>query len=210
MGQQAGYTLVELAISIAIISVLVVSALFGVQRIVDNNNVNAASQQVVLAGSNIKKFAAMLADKTFVDNTNVAANLGLWPDNITTKVNGSVTKITNPFGGNYFTASNAVDVGAVPAGGGYYIVISNVPSRVCASLAGMFGASAWQIVVNDETGPVSMAAPASAPAPAVSGGPTVTTNEVKLPGTDRINVANLTAACGTPAPRKTVFVFFPF
>ena len=44
--EQAGYTLVELAISIAIISVLVVSALFGVQKIVDNKNVKIGRAHV--------------------------------------------------------------------------------------------------------------------------------------------------------------------
>ena len=199
--EQAGYTLVELAISIAIISVLVVSALFGVQKIVDNKNVNAVSQHVTLANANIRKTSAMLADKLFVLNTNTAANLGIWPDNITTKVNGLVTQVTNPFGGNYFTATNNLDVGAVTAGNGYYIMITNVPDRVCASVAGMFGASAWQIVVNDETVPVGM------PVGPVSG-PTLTT-DVKQAGTDRINVANLNARCGSTAPRKTVHLYFP-
>jgi prepilin-type N-terminal cleavage/methylation domain-containing protein len=199
--QQAGYTLVELAISIAIISVLVVSALFGVQKIVDNKNVNAVSQHVTLANANIRKTSAMLADKLFVLNTNTAANLGIWPDNITTKVNGLVTQVTNPFGGNYFTATNNLDVGAVTAGNGYYIMITNVPDRVCASVAGMFGASAWQIVVNDETGPIGM--PTSA-----MNGPTLAT-DVKQAGTDRINVANLNTRCGSTAPRKTIYLYFP-
>ena len=60
LGKQAGYTLIELAITISIISVLVVSALFGVQKIIDNNNVNAASQQVSLANTNIAKFIIRL------------------------------------------------------------------------------------------------------------------------------------------------------
>lgn len=199
--QQAGYTLVELAISIAIISVLVVSAMFGVQKIVDNNNVNAVSQQVNLANANIRKTSAMLADKLFVLNTNTAANLGIWPDNITTKVNGLVTKVTNPFGGNYFTSTNNLDVGAVTAGNGYYIMITKVPDRVCASVAGMFAASAWQIVVNDETVAVGM------PVGPVSG-PTLST-DVKQAGTDRINVANLNTRCGSTAPRKTIHLYFP-
>ena len=127
MGQQAGYTLIELAIAISIISVLVVGALFGVQKIIDNKNVNLTSQHVSLASANIQKFAAMMADKSFPMNTNNAANLGIWPDNITTKVNGLVTNVANPFGGNYFTATSSADIGAVKAGNGYWIIITNVP-----------------------------------------------------------------------------------
>jgi prepilin-type N-terminal cleavage/methylation domain-containing protein len=201
IGKQAGYTLVELAISIAIISVLVVSALFGVQKIVDNNNVNAVSQQVSLANTNIQKFAAMLADKQFVLNTNTAANLGIWPDNITTKVAGLVTKVTNPFGGNYYTATSSVDVGAVTAGNGYYVIITNVPDKVCASVAGMFGASAWQIVIADEPTPVAM------PTAALSLGSQA--GDVKTAGNDRITLANLNTKCGTVAARKTIYVYFP-
>jgi prepilin-type N-terminal cleavage/methylation domain-containing protein len=203
MGQQAGYTLVELAISIAIISVLVVSALFGVQRIVDNNNVNATSQQVTLTSNNVKKFAAMLADKAFVNDTNTAANLGIWPDNITTKVNGLVTKITNPFGGNYYMAGNSADIGAVVAGNGYYIVITNVPDRLCSAVAGMFGASAWEIRITDEPTPFVM----------TTGAQNFAGNIVKRAGDDRIwfsgGSQSLSVACGTPAPKKTVFLFFP-
>ena len=200
LGKQAGYTLIELAITISIISVLVVSALFGVQKIIDNNNVNAASQQVSLANTNIAKFAAMLADKTFVTDTYVAANLGIWPDNILTKAAGLVTKVSNPFGGDFFTASNSAAVGAVPAANGYYIIITNVPDKVCASLAGMFGASTWEIRITDET--TTYAKPAAAMA-----SPTATV--VKAAGSDRITLASLNTACGTVAARKTVFLFYP-
>jgi len=199
--KQAGYTLIELAISIAIISVLVVGALFGVQKILDNNHVNATSQQVSLANTNITKFSTMLADKTFITDTNAAANLGIWPDNILTKdATGKVTKVTNPFGGNYFTASNSAAVGAVAPASGYYIYITNVPDKVCAAVAGMFGASTWQIRIADE------AAAIVAPTAAVS---ITAGTEVKAPGADRISFANLNTACGTAAARKTVYLFYP-
>lgn len=200
LGQQAGYTLIELAIAISIISVLVVSALFGVQKIIDNNNVNATSQQVSLATTNIAKFAAMLSDKTFVTNTNTAANLGIWPDNILTKAAGLVTNVANPFGGNFYTASNSAAVGAVAPGNGYYIYITNVPDKVCAAVAGMFGASTWEIRVADEAAAVAMPAAAVAIAAGLP---------VKAAGADRINLPNLNAACGTAAARKTVYLFYP-
>ncbi|PQA83443.1 hypothetical protein C5F52_08310 [Limnohabitans sp. TS-CS-82] len=201
LGQQAGYTLIELAIAISIISVLVVSALFGVQKIIDNNNVNATSQQVSLATTNIAKFAAMLSDKTFIKDTNVAANLGIWPDNILTKGGtGQVTNVANPFGGNFYTASNSAAVGAVAPANGYYIYITNVPDKVCAAVAGMFGASTWEIRVADEAAAVAM------PAAAVS---IAAGTAVKVAGTDRINLANLNSACGSVAARKTVYLFYP-
>ncbi len=201
LGQQAGYTLIELAIAISIISVLVVGALFGVQKIIDNKNVNLTSQHVSLANANIQKFSKMLADKSFPMNTNNAANLGIWPDNITTKVNGLVTNVANPFGGNYFTATSSADIGAVTAGNGYFVIITNVPDEVCAAVAGMFGASAWQIQIGDENGYYAM------PTTAIGGNTQPT--DVKLAGTDRINLANLNAKCGTAAPRKTIYLYFP-
>ena len=201
LGQQAGYTLIELAIAISIISVLVVGALFGVQKIIDNKNVNLTSQHVSLANANIQKFSKMLADKSFPMNTNTAANLGIWPDNITTKVNGSVTNVANPFGGNYFTATSSADIGAVKAGNGYFVIITNVPDKVCAAVAGMFGASAWQIQINDETTTLAM--------PTTPMGGNTQTTDVKFAGSDRINMANLNTRCSATAPRKTIYLYFP-
>jgi hypothetical protein len=39
-------------------------------------------------------------------------------------------------------------------------------------------------------------------------GPTLAT-DVKQAGTDRINVANLNTRCGSTAPRKTIYLYFP-
>lgn len=199
--KQAGYTLIELSISIAIISVLVVSALYGVQRITDNNKVNEVGQQVSVANTNITKFAAMLADKTFVKNTRTAADLGIWPDNILTKdANGKVINVANPFGGNYFTASNSAAVGAIAANSGYYIYVTNVPDQVCSALAGMLSASASEMRIADEVAAITM------PTAAVN---ITAGTSVKLIGTDRINLDNLNTACGTAAARKTFYLFYP-
>jgi prepilin-type N-terminal cleavage/methylation domain-containing protein len=133
LGKQAGYTLIELSIAIAIISVLIMSALFGVQKILDNNNADTAAQQVTLATANISKYATMLSDKTFVGKTADAAALGIWPENILTKVAGVVTKVSNPFGGEYIV---------MPAPNGYYIGITGLPNSGCLSLAASLNGSA--------------------------------------------------------------------
>jgi hypothetical protein len=65
----------------------------------------------------------------------------------------------------------------------------------------MFGASAWQIQVGDETATINM--------PTTPIGGNTQTYDVKLPGTDRINVANLKTKCASTAPRKTIYLYFP-
>jgi prepilin-type N-terminal cleavage/methylation domain-containing protein len=136
IGKQAGYTLIELSIAIAIISVLIMTALFGVQKILENNNADTTSQQVTLATANINKYATMLSDKTFVAKTADASALGIWPDNILTKVAGVVTKVSNPFGGEYIV---------MPAPNGYYIGITGLSSNGCLSVAASLSSTALTI-----------------------------------------------------------------
>lgn len=143
LGKQAGYTLIELSIAIAIISVLIMTALFGVQKVLDNSNTDTTAQQVTLANASINKYAVMLSDKTFVGTTAAAAGLGIWPDNLVTKTAGVVTKVSNPFGGEYVHLNGGT-------AGYYYIVITGVPLSACVATAASFANTAAQIDMDEE------------------------------------------------------------
>ncbi len=184
IGKQAGYTLIELSIAIAIISVLIMTALFGVQKILENNNVNTTSQQVTLATANINKYAVMLSDKAFVATTAGAAALGIWPDNIVTKnATGVVTKVSNPFGGEYLTATTA---------NGYYIAITNVPVSTCLATVAAFGNTA-SAIDTDETA-ISIATASIVP---------TTPKNAKALAEGKINQTNMATACAPSAATVT-------
>lgn len=145
LGKQAGYTLIELSIAIAIISVLVMTALFGVQKILDNSKADTTAQQVTLANANISKYSTMLSDTTFLGTAGGGAGLGIWPDNIVTKggtVAAPTYSIKNPFGGLYI-------VGA--AGTGYFIGITGVTQNACMSIAASLGTAAQTIDTDEAT-----------------------------------------------------------
>lgn len=67
--KQAGYTLIELSISVAIIAVLVMTGLYGVPRILDANKVTTLTQQVTLATANYSKIAAQTAGTAHLNTT---------------------------------------------------------------------------------------------------------------------------------------------
>ncbi|WP_310646367.1 type II secretion system protein [Limnohabitans sp.] len=139
IGKQAGYTLIELSIAIAIISVLIMSALFGVQKILDNNNADTTAQQVTAATANITKYATMMSDKLFLASVAAVAPMGVWPENVvlnTGTVAAPVWKLRNPFGGDYIVGSTTT---------GYFIGITNLSTNACLSLGASLNNAAMQI-----------------------------------------------------------------
>jgi len=193
--QQAGYTLIELSISIAVISVLVVSALYGVQKILDSNKVNQAVKQVSVANVNITKLVAMTNNKAVAQDTAQTINLGAWPDEITTPASGaSSTAIAkNPFGGDY-----KVLAAASPNNLTHYVIgIENVPAKLCAATASGMGAIAEHITVETTA---QTAAPSHGTAASLG-------STVKLSGV--FDASNLASKCGTSG-NKFIYLFMPF
>jgi len=193
--QQAGYTLIELSISIAVISVLVVSALYGVQKILDSNKVNQAVKQVSVANVNITKLVAMTNNKQVVDSVGQTINLGAWPDEIVVgAASGSSSGSTarNPFGGVYTV---------LPASSNdklthYVIGIESVPAKLCAATASGMGAIAEHITVesSQSTSPKY-------------GNSNTDGSTVKFSGV--FNAASLASQC-TGTGNKFIYLFMPF
>ena len=144
--QQAGYTLIELSITVAIIAVLVMTGLYGVPRILATNNGSKLTQQVALATANYSKVAAQSGtSKTFADSTTTTGiaslgQMGIWPDESLVKVSGAVARITHPFGGQIIskaiTATNALS--NMAADEGVWIRLDGIPQSQCFTVGSAF------------------------------------------------------------------------
>ena len=186
--RQAGYTLVELAITVSIIAVLIVGTLTGVQRLLRSNNSNSTLTQTQVAVTNIAKVVATAGQGVYggagqADGTNVLAQLGVWDPSAVT-LTGAVRTVSNPFSGSITVSPNTAIVGAVPtgsaAGTGYWYRIAGVPEDICPSLAGSFVNTAAGIYIQN------------APPADLS---LTTGTAYKTPGVAALNTTNLATAC---------------
>jgi prepilin-type N-terminal cleavage/methylation domain-containing protein len=210
--QQAGYTLIELSITVAIIAVLVMTGLYGVPRILDTNKVTTATQQIALASANYSKVAMSSTDLSWAtvggnySSTATAATtlaaVGVFPDEAVLKTTAGIPYgIQHPFGGLIYSKVNTTALaGTMGVGEGYILKLESVPSKNCFALASAFGSTALQIHV-DST--------ATGFIPATD--PTVSsTAPVKTAGSQLSN-ANLATACSTtPNSSKSIYLWYAF
>jgi prepilin-type N-terminal cleavage/methylation domain-containing protein len=103
--QQKGYSIIELSIALAIISIILVTALAGVQRILRSNSTNEDLKNINL-----------LASKLTVMLSNVPTTAGIVQANLVNlrvfegfRVNANV--VTNAFNGNITVAPNTAQLG---------------------------------------------------------------------------------------------------
>ncbi len=199
---QRGYSLIELSIAMAILSVIIVGSLTGVQRILANNRTNNVLQF-------IPRLNATLISGTLGGNggalitTNLATSLGAFEPNIVNGV-GAAQTVRNEYGGRYAVISNVAAVGAAAANGGYFVYISGVPNNVCPILAnglaaltdGMWIGLAGQLPLPGAAANAGQATPADA-------------QRVQIPG-GAFNVANVGTQCALNGETtKTITAFIP-
>lgn len=207
--KQAGYTLIELSISVAIIAVLVMTGLYGVPRILDANKVTTLTQQVTLATANYSKIASQTAGtlRTFSDSTasgSVASlgQMGVWPEETLVKTTaGAVSKITHPFGGGIQSKSNTNGLTNMAVDEGYFIRLDSVPLKNCFAITSAFlntAVTAWVTNSSTDTSftePTGVATPATSP---------------KVPG-GAISLSNLANQCvGTAGSTKSIYLGFAY
>lgn len=124
--QQKGYSIIELSIALAIISIILVTALAGVQRVLRSNNVNNDLRGLNLTAANLTTMyssqpnTAVLAMATLVD-------LRAFDGFVVDAVNDTVT---NAFGGRITVASNAAPIDGFPANSGFMFYSTNIKA-VC-------------------------------------------------------------------------------
>jgi prepilin-type N-terminal cleavage/methylation domain-containing protein len=172
---QSGYTLVELAISVAILSVLVVAGLKGVQSILTSGKVNDQVKTVAKLAATVNALFAS-SGTSGVTQTQML-NLGAW--DASKAINGN---ITSSFGSLETITPNANAIGVMAANSGFVYKISSVPQAACADLANGLSGFVYAMHVRS----ASSAAPAD----------WVTDNSVvKVPGNANMTLANLANSC---------------
>jgi prepilin-type N-terminal cleavage/methylation domain-containing protein len=186
--RQAGYTLVELSISVSIIAVLLAGSIVGVNRLLESNKVNNTVTQTATSLANISRVTTSVGNSALT--TANLAPLGIWEKSSvvnTGTVAAPVWEIRNPFGGAIQVAANAAAVGTISANKGYWYRISNVPESSCSNLATALYSSAQGIYI----------LAAQTAANAVGNTPPVT-NGFRVPGAAD-SLANLTTLCSAGA-----------
>jgi prepilin-type N-terminal cleavage/methylation domain-containing protein len=186
--RQAGYTLIELSISLAIIAVLLVGTLTGVQRLLRSNNANNTISTTQAALTNITKLYATVSEPSIYTTTNLI-NMGVWDSSAVTPAVGTTPAfVKHPFGGRINVAANTAAIGAAgvnqaAAGSGYWYRLGGIPSESCASVATSMQNTAAAIYVASAT---------------TAGGatPTGTNAGYKVPGANNVT-ANLAGACAS-------------
>lgn len=148
--RQAGYTLVELSITVSIIAVLLAGSLVGVNRLLNANKVNNTLTQTTAAIASISRLTASIGT-TALTTANMR-DLGAWdPSLIRAAANAAGVierSIENPFGGSVEIAANTATVGSFRIGSGYWYRINNVPESSCAALATSFYSTSQGIYIN--------------------------------------------------------------
>jgi prepilin-type N-terminal cleavage/methylation domain-containing protein len=149
--RQAGYTLVELSITVSIIALLIVGSITGVQGLLQANKANRTLSQTTVATANISR----LSSATGANNLTLGQliNLGAWDTSAIRKTTVApiTTTVVSPFGGIIQVAPNDAIGTVFAANTGYMYRISGVPEPVCASLATSFYTTAPGIWINTST-----------------------------------------------------------
>ena len=118
---QQGYTLVELAISVAILSVLIVAGLLGVQSILTSGKVN--DQIKTVAKLSAKASALFSSGGTSGITQKQMINVGAWD---ASKANAAGA-VTSSFGSTETITPNAAAIGDMPAGSGFIYTVRAIP-----------------------------------------------------------------------------------
>jgi len=169
-----GYTLVELAISVAILSVLLVAGLIGVQSILNSGKVNDQIKTVAKLSAKASALFASAGTSGVIQQQMI--NVGGWD---ASKANGG--NVTSSFGSRETITPNANAIGSMPANSGFIYKINNVPQAACADLARGLSGFVFALHVTA----VSGAAPAG----------DWTEGAVKAPGAANVTLANLANSC---------------
>ena len=125
---QKGYSIIELSIALAIVSIILVTALTGVQRILRSNKVNEDLKGLNLAASKIGVMLSNVQSTNGITQANLVA-LRVFED---FRVNSSTNAVTNAFGGNITVLPNKNAMGTVPVDGGRVIYSSAIPPEACS------------------------------------------------------------------------------
>jgi prepilin-type N-terminal cleavage/methylation domain-containing protein len=125
--KQKGYSIIELSIALAIISIILVTSLAGVQRVLRSNNLNNELKIVQLG---IAHLGTLLANATTTSGITSSTVISLKSfDGFQADTTNNLYK--NTFGGYLYVESNNAAVGSVPANSGFILTTTNIPPEIC-------------------------------------------------------------------------------
>ncbi|MDY7574210.1 type II secretion system protein [Actimicrobium sp. CCI2.3] len=160
---QRGYSIIELSIALAILAVIIIGGLLGVQIILRNNNTNNMLKNIPLVAANVTKLTSSLSVLDATVNSNNLANLGVWPPAMVT---GGVTArvVTNEHGGVNFIEANTLASGTYAIGQTFLITLTGIPQASCADVVGGVDGLSTAIGVTSVTPAAAVTATPAGPA----------------------------------------------
>lgn len=193
--RQAGYSLVELSVAMAIVAVILVGALIGTRAVLLSNSINNQIRDSAAVIVKVQRQYAKQANTTGA-TTSVLAPLGIWPGERAT-LSGTTWSIRGVLNGSSeYIFSNTTAIGTLPVNGGFIYTLRGVSLDACGELAAALDTVAFAMYVGSAT-----AAPTDGSTPA--------STVVKAADTSAVNMAALGTACkptsGTTVDISVVF-----
>jgi prepilin-type N-terminal cleavage/methylation domain-containing protein len=194
MLSQRGYSIIELSIALAILAVIIIGGLLGVQTILRNNRTNDMLKNIPLVAANATKLTASLPILTGAGiATGPLAALGVWPASMLNGISPAQT-VTNEHGGSTFLEANIAAAGTYAIGQTFVLALTGIPQASCADVAS--GIDSISLVTGIANTP--------APAVAVTATPAAGALAKAFGGT--LNVGTLATLCGTAGNKNIIAV----
>lgn len=189
---QRGYSLIELSLVLAVVAILLVGSLTGVQRILRSNTANNTLKETTTAVANVTTQTVRQANFAAVTLQNMSG-LGVWDPARVASAGAASAVVTHPFGGPVYVNSSSVAVGSYGVAQTFKYTLANIPREVCADLVQGLDSMSYAIGVRN-----------TASTPKDPAGGTLDTNYVvKAADSASVTLATLSTAC-TAAGNKDI------
>lgn len=194
--KQGGYSLVELSIALAIVSVILVGGLMGTRQILMTNNVNNQLKESAQVIAKITRNFQKQSDTSAASVTNLAP-IGVWPAERASKDTAGKWTIRGVMGGSAeHVFANKAAIVSMAANQGFLYYIHNVPSAACADLVNGLDSMAYAIYAGDATKLLATSIDGSTPG--------TDFKAVKVGDTNQVNQADLATGCDNSKARVSI------
>ena len=190
--RQKGYSIIELSIALAIVSIILVTALTGVQRILRTNNLN---EELKKANLLVAKLTTLLSSSASTQGvtTSTLASMKVFEDyQVAIDSKNNVATVSASFSGSTVeTFPNSDQIDSTPPNTGVLIYFRGLPPEICADFINGISTISSHITTSNDV----KTAPSGK----------VLANTVKAAGTP-ITLNNLATGCATTATNNKVTV----
>ena len=190
--KQAGYSLVELSVALAIVAVILVGGLMGTRQILLTNNVNNQLKDAAQVIAKVTRQFQNAVDTSKASNENLVP-LSYWPkERFTNSLNRSgvfTGEVRGVIPGSYeYIFSNAEKIGVLEPNKGFLYTFYGVPASACADLVAGLDNLSFAIYAGKSTG----TKPTTGNTPSGE-----TMFEVKTADSNTFDATNLGKACSS-------------